>query len=635
MSSPGTQHLTPRTLLPAAAFCVLACALYAAGVPENPPGFYIDESSIAYNAHTITQTGEDEHGEEWPLYFRAFGDYKNPVYVYLLAAVFRVTGPSITTARLLSASLGAAAALLLGLLALRLSGRVEACVVVACSALLTPWLYECSRLVFEVAAYPLVCVLFLLALRRAAAQERWSVFDAVALACALALLTYTYSVGRLLAPLLALGLAFFITRRNLARVVLTWAAYAVTLVPLLVYSLRHPGALAGRFSLITYVTPQSSLAEDLRGFALHYLADVNPWRWLVTGERNIRDHLPDAPALLAATVLLAAVGLFFVLREHRREPWWRFQLYALAASVVPAALTVNDFPQLRLIAFPVFLHVLLVPAVVRLLDGRMMRAALYASVVLLLAQGAYFQWSFHARPPERWYVFDARFTRKVLAPALEAARGARVYLYDPPGRSGSIQALWHGALRAVEAERFVRLSTDERSPPGAVVISTEEDCVSCRLLARSTNYVLYSAEPTTLSAAPRPLSPEAVRALLVSRELPAALDAGGRHSFEVIVRNVGGETWPAVGDESGRYAVSLRALWSKADGTPVNTKESAARIPFDMEPGDTAGLRLEVSAPDAAGEYVLELFMVQEGGAPSHAGGAKPLRAAVKVSPTP
>jgi hypothetical protein len=614
---------------------MLAFALYAVCVPDNPPGFYIDESSIAYNALKVAQSGRDEHGEAWPLYFRAFGDYKNPTYVYLLAAVFRVTGPGITAARLLSASLGAAAALLLGLLALRLTRSAEAGVVVACSALLTPWLYESSRLVFEVAAYPLACVLFLLALRRASVRERWGTSDVCALAGALALLTYTYSVGRLLAPLLAAGLAFFITRRNLARVVVTWAAYAVTLVPLLVYSLRHPGALAGRFRLITYVTPESGYAEVARGFALHYLADVSPWRWLVTGEQNIRDHLPDSPALLAATALLAAVGLVIVLREQRREPWWRFQLYALAASVVPAALTVNDFPQLRLIAFPVFLHVLMVPAVARLVEGKRMRVALYASVVLLVAQGAHFQWRFHARPPERWYVFDARFPSKVLTPALEASRGGAVYLYDPPGRSGYIQALWHGALRGVADARFVRLSTNERPPPGALVVSTEEECVNCRMLARSTNYVVYAVEPTTLSARPATLHAGALRALLVSRELPVSVAAGSRQSFEVIVRNVGGETWPAVGDEAGRSAVSLRALWLRADGVPFKDGEPAARIPFDMEPGDTAGLRLSVSAPDAPGEYVLELDMVQEGFAPPDARGAKPLRAAVKVSPIP
>lgn len=622
-----------QRLAAAAAVCVLAFVLYAVGVPENPPGFYIDESSIAYNAHTVAQTGRDEHGEAWPLYFRAFGDYKNPTYVYLLAAVFRVTGPGIAVARLLSAALGASAALLLGLLALRLTRSAEACVVVACSALLTPWLYESSRLVFEVAAYPLACVLFLLALRRASGRERWGASDVCALACALALLTYTYSIGRLLAPLLAAGLAFFITRRNVGRVLMTWAVYAVTLVPLFVYSLRHTGALAGRFRLITYVTPQSSLADDARGFVLHYLADVNPWRWLVTGEQNIRDHLPDSPALLLATMMLAAVGLFLVLREHRRAAWWRFQLYALAASVVPAALTVNDFPQLRLIAFPIFLHVLAAPAVARLAGGQRMRVALYAVVVLLVAQGAQFQWRFHARPPERWYVFDARFPSKILAPALEAARGGAVYLYDPPGHSGYIQALWHGALRGVEAARFVRLSTNEQPPPGAVVISTEETCANCRMLARSINYILYSNEPTNLTAHPAPLHAGGLRALLVSHELQASAVAGSGESFEVIVRNVGGETWSAVGDAAGRYAVSLRARWLRAGGVPFDDKESATRIPFDMEPGDTAGLRLTIDVPDVPGEYVLELFVVQEGFEPSTARGSEPLRAQVKILP--
>jgi 4-amino-4-deoxy-L-arabinose transferase-like glycosyltransferase len=630
-----TRHAARvRRIIPAAAVCVLAFALYAADVPANPPGFYIDESSIAYNAHTISESGRDEYGEAWPLYFRAFGDYKNPTYVYLLAAVFRVTGPGIGAARLLSALLGAAAALLLGLLAWRMTGRAEAFAVVAFSALLTPWLYESSRLVFEAAAYPFVCALFLLALWRAAPRGRWAVSDALALAATLALLTYTYSVGRLLAPLLAAGLALFVTRRNAARVALAWGAYALTLVPLAVYGLRHEGALAGRFRLISYVTPESRLGSNAREFVLHYLADVSPWRWLVTGERNIRDHLPDAPALLAATVLLALFGLFVVLRRHGREPWWRFQLYALAASVVPAALTVNDFPQLRLIAFPVFLHVLCAPAVARLLGGgRWMKGVLYASVALMLAQGAHFQWRFHARPPERWYVFDARFPRKVLAPALEAARGRPVYLEDPPGRSGYIQALWHGALRGVGPGRFVRLAPGESPPAGAVVVSTAEECANCRALARSTNFLLYASLPTDLESRPAPLRAEAFRALLSSRELPATLTVGGRQGFEVIVRNVGGETWPAVGDAAGRRAVSLRARWLKTDGTPAEDEGAAARIPYDMEPGDTAGVRVEVSAPDAPGDYVLELDVVQDGSARPRARGSGASKSPVKILP--
>src|ERR1041385_5714867 len=85
---------------------VAAAALYFVRVPQDPPGFSIDESSICFNAATVSQTGHDEYGVAWPLFFRAFGEYKNPTLVYLLAGLFRLTGPSIAVARLLVAGLG-------------------------------------------------------------------------------------------------------------------------------------------------------------------------------------------------------------------------------------------------------------------------------------------------------------------------------------------------------------------------------------------------------------------------------------------------------------------------------------------------------------------------------------------------
>src|SRR3954469_462508 len=89
-----------------------AAALYFVHVPDQPPGFAIDESSICYNAWTISQTGHDEYAKPWPLFFRPFGEYKSPTIIYLLAALFRVAGPSIAGARLLVASFGVLAALL-------------------------------------------------------------------------------------------------------------------------------------------------------------------------------------------------------------------------------------------------------------------------------------------------------------------------------------------------------------------------------------------------------------------------------------------------------------------------------------------------------------------------------------------
>src|SRR5258705_10555238 len=89
----GKFSLSPasRLLLPAA----LVVVVYFYEVPKNPVGFFVDEASIAYNAHTIAQSGRDEYGYTFPLYFRAFGEYKSPVYIYLLSPVFWFTGPSI------------------------------------------------------------------------------------------------------------------------------------------------------------------------------------------------------------------------------------------------------------------------------------------------------------------------------------------------------------------------------------------------------------------------------------------------------------------------------------------------------------------------------------------------------------
>src|SRR5438045_389153 len=116
--------------------------LYLQSAATNPPGFFIDESSVAYNAYLISQSGHDEYGKPWPLYFRAFGDYKNPIHVYLLAAVYRFTGPSIASARYLSGLAGVLAAVLLALLAQKVSGRRSIGLFVLIMALLTPWLFE-------------------------------------------------------------------------------------------------------------------------------------------------------------------------------------------------------------------------------------------------------------------------------------------------------------------------------------------------------------------------------------------------------------------------------------------------------------------------------------------------------------
>ncbi len=474
------------------AVSLLAGAVYFAEVSHKTPNFFIDEASIAYNAHTISQSGLDEHGQRFPLYFRAFGEYKNPVYIYALAALYRFTGPSVLAARLLSAFLGMAAALLLGILAARITKRPGAGLLVFLSVVLTPWTFEISRLVFEVAIFPALLAGFLLLLFEASRRAEWSWRIAVGLGVLLGLMTYTYSIGRLLAPLFALGLAFFFTRSRRRGVILTWIVFAVMLAPLATFSLRHPGALSERYKFVTYVKPGDTTGQIVVRFIKNYGGNFGPGNWFLKGDPEPRHHLQWYGSLLLGMVLLAAIGFVVVIRWHWREAWWRFILYGLAVAPIPASLTLDHFHTLRLIALPIFLLVLMMPAI-RFLSAdigprpRARRALLAALALLLLLQGGMFQWKFYAAPA-RVDAFDSYYPELLNAALAQPERP--IYLLDKTP-AAYMYAYWYSTLLGVDLHNFQRASQANPPPPGALVISHELPCTNCEMISERGQFRVY------------------------------------------------------------------------------------------------------------------------------------------------
>ena len=619
-------------------FVALILTIFLIGVPRAPPGFCPDESSIGYNAQLIAASRHDEYGEAWPLFFRAFGEYKNPIYIYLLAAVFRLTGPSIAVARSFSAILGAVAALLIAYLAAAVSKHKSVGMAVGLSTALTPWLYENSRLVFEVALYPLLIALFLIAVYRASTYERWSMTDVISIIATLTLLTYGYSIGRLLGPMFAAGLLVFATRPRYRQMLLTWLGYGAALIPLMVFSRRHPGALTARFGLLTYINSESTLTSIVWRFITEYAKDISPVRMLLTGEDNVRDHLSGTGSMLLVTFVLAAAGLVLILRKHWRSSWWQFVIYALIVSIIPAALTTTVFPQIRLIALPLLINVLSIPAWQFLFEKtgsnqrlkRLASSCLVGLMLLILAQGIYFQVLYHLKAPDRGYICDEKFPGKILSVALAEKRWP-IYLYDPPGKSGYVQSYWHGLLAGVDPSRFVRVSDTAEVSPGSVVISTEESCGNCRLLAKHLNFIVYTPLPSDLYPRYGALPNEAFRAeLRLAGELPV-FKIGEERKVTVLVRNISQVTWPSVGADDGQFLITVRSRWRTIDGTIVSAGSDGTRVFYGLDPGDVAGITLPVTAPRDPGNYQLEIDVVQEGVTWFSDRGSKPLVASVSV----
>ena len=74
------------------AIIALAFMLRFWGLDHNPPSLNWDEVSHGYNAFSILKTGRDEWGAWFPSIFRAFGDYKLPVYIYLTTLPVAIFG---------------------------------------------------------------------------------------------------------------------------------------------------------------------------------------------------------------------------------------------------------------------------------------------------------------------------------------------------------------------------------------------------------------------------------------------------------------------------------------------------------------------------------------------------------------
>jgi 4-amino-4-deoxy-L-arabinose transferase-like glycosyltransferase len=507
------KHIRVSSLLSAAGLVALF-VLYTSGISRNPPGFYMDESATAYNAYLLSRTGADEAGHFLPLlvqwYTGPSTSFVNATTMYLMAIFFRVVPPSVVAARMFAAFWMFSACLLLGMLAKRISGRKSIGIIVAGTALLTPWLFEVGRLVWDAHFVPMAVVLFLLAAYSAQQKDKWSWREIIFIAATLTLLTYGYFAGRALAPLFALGLLFFATTRDrLFGIAKVWGLYALSLIPTLIFNWRHPGAIASRFELATYIKPGVPWRESATEFIRRYLEDQSVIGLLETGHPLYRHHVIEAGGVFFfATFALSMLGLLIVVRRHLREPWWRFTLYGFAVSIVPGAITFEPFHALRLLALPLFLLLLTVPALEWLLDGDentipssgpdlrkspilpgVQFLVLVSLLSLTIVEAVHFQKLYRQYGPQRGVFFDAPYKEAYDAAIAQPQRP--IYLRDGDYGPSYIDGLWYAAIDGRPRSEFVHLETGAKPPSGAIVLSSEQNCDNCQMIKRSGIYLLY------------------------------------------------------------------------------------------------------------------------------------------------
>jgi SAM-dependent methyltransferase len=140
--------------------------------------------------------------------------------------------------------------------------------------------------------------------------------------------------------------------------------------------------------------------------------------------------------------------------------------------------------------------------------------------------------------------------------------------------------------------------------------------------------LLPTTRPSTRSS--KLLPGPACRAVIESgRSLTCA--PGSWLPLRVTVRNIGSQTWPAMSEHDGPYAIRLGNHWRRRFGRMLRFDDRRTALPHDVAPGESVVMGLPVNAPTEPGTYTLELDMVQEEVRWFARAGSRPTRIRVRV----
>lgn len=345
------QSFSFRRLLWGLCLTMLLVVVWVHGrdLASVPRGLYQDEAAIGLNALTIAENGHDEYGNLLPVFFKSFGDYKAPVYIYAAAGLQAIAGPSVTALRLTSVVFFLL--LLAGAvrLAMLLYGRRPSIVLGTLLIVgFLPWLFPLSRIAFEVISQATLLMWILVLVLETFEDDRKRTWPAVVLGLLLGLCLYSYPTSRLLVPLTLLAiLALFARKQTSIQVGWIIGAFAVSCIPLLYFVATTPEGMTARFSSITYVwNPDLSFFEKIGILFSNYVAYFSPRFLLFTGDGNARHATGLGGQLSMPVFVLMVIGLLDALRDRTRfRRLWILVVILLFIAPIAAALTQDGTPH--------------------------------------------------------------------------------------------------------------------------------------------------------------------------------------------------------------------------------------------------------------------------------------------------
>jgi 4-amino-4-deoxy-L-arabinose transferase-like glycosyltransferase len=311
-------------------------------IAEIPASVYWDEASIGYNAYSIATDLKDEWGVTLPIHFRAFGEFKLPVYIYSTAILVKAIGLNAYAVRLPAVFYSFGTLIVVYLLTKKITRREGLAILSVFILTVSPWFFIFSRTGYEATAglffFLLGTYLFLL-LRKNKVYLLAAILSFI-------FSFYSYNSFRIIIPIWLVLLFVYkfreiINKDNRLILGFSLVLFLLSLVP--VYRLYKFDAGGVRFAEVQITSG--------RQFVTNYFSHFSPDFLILTGDSNPRSQIPGHGELYFLDIPLIILGLIAIVKS--KKVLFYLPLAALLLAPIPAALTKESPHALRaLLAAP-------------------------------------------------------------------------------------------------------------------------------------------------------------------------------------------------------------------------------------------------------------------------------------------
>lgn len=327
-----------------------------------PPSLNWDEVSHGYNAYSILKTGGDEWGVKFPLIFRAYGDYKLPLYIYLTAVSVAGLGLNALSVRLVSILAGTGLVILAYLITKKITKDRIISLLAALLTSLSPWSLFVSRIAVEanLGAFLFALGLYFWIRFEDNSERKSPILTALSWGFSL----YTYNSARVLVPIFTLGIiAIAVKKRVLKRLLVPVIILLIFFLPVVRQFFDKSGS--ARFDLVSLID-QGTISRIIQkrqttklpnlvakiifnrptyfiSYAIkNYFSNLSPNYLFFRGGSHYQFSQPNHELLYLVTAPFLFLGLVRVFRKGSKEE--KIVVLWFFLGFIPSAIT-RDAPH--------------------------------------------------------------------------------------------------------------------------------------------------------------------------------------------------------------------------------------------------------------------------------------------------